>query len=340
MTPVFFILVLLRELVAPSARTQTEDEAGGAYCGIQCVYAVGKALTHSLQYEALLKSNYVSSHAGSLESDLVAALTDHGLNARPLQNLRLNQLMGFPHPTILHVRTPAMRVVYRHWVLFLGQEKSGLYKLYDPPRGTLTLSASELLAIWDGKGIVVTLPGETFPQDFLPVESLFAVTLVAVSIYLLTSKCRRSLPLILPCTSILAATAWHLLMPIGWLQKQSSLGIVHAAHFELPAATTDIIEHQGSSQRQIIDCRLSSSYRFGAIPTAISLPINSGYGRIKAVMEKIPVERELLFYCQSDRCAWADAMASYFRQQGYKNIMIYRPGHKGYLDEMTKRKLP
>jgi hypothetical protein len=196
------LLVLLCALMRGGF--QEAGEATAPYCGIYCVYAVSSSHDKQIPFLDLCTKRFIRGVDGSTIIQLSDALDVCGIRHECREGLRLSQLIQAGQPSILHVRTLASRVVYRHWVLFLGCDEIGNCRLYDPPRGQVLISAAELLAIWDGIGIVITEP-EARHRQWLPLSWLGVMAIACGSCVLLRFM-RVSNPWIaLPVATILAS---------------------------------------------------------------------------------------------------------------------------------------
>ena len=163
----------------------------------------------------------MTSMDGSSAADLARALGDIGLKAYENDFMTFEQLALLDRPTILHVRTPVSKLRYGHWALFLGLDGNKV-RLYDPPDDVETVTAAELLSIWDGVGLVVAdrpsaaLIGVPFALSF------FTCVIGAV---LAISVMRRWLPpwaLVLTVPLAVAAAA-HVLTPTGFLRSHDAI---------------------------------------------------------------------------------------------------------------------
>lgn len=144
--------------VAETVGTNQEsgrEFAGGPYCGVYSVYAALRTLGVELRFEDLLKHEYIGSYDGSTARELKRAVEDFGAHAQVIEGLRGACLRGSSSPIILHVRRPGLKTSFAHWVLFLGVQ-DGLARVVDPPATVQLMPFAELLAVWDGTGIVVS----------------------------------------------------------------------------------------------------------------------------------------------------------------------------------------
>lgn len=80
------------------------------------------------------------------------------------------------------------------------------------------------------------------------------------------------------------------------------------------------------SEYVLIDAREESEYNEGHIPTAISIP----FSRFDSNMLRLPKDKVLIFYCWHETCSLSTQSAQAARQAGYKNVVTYTLGIKGW----------
>lgn len=318
-----FSLYAFAVLAAPEV--EREVEFASPYCGLYCVQAAACALNKPCAFETLLDDAYLNAVYGSTADDLCRALKDCGLSGKIVASMTTNQLRMTNTPVILHVRAPGA-TGYRHWILFLGFEGTGVH-IYDPPRTITTISFEDLLSIWDGVGITTSMPPQASGAVDLPLAWLALVALVGLLLWSL--RCYRRKGLVLLTVVMVAVLVRHMLFPGGFFDARSAIDNVMAAHFQSAAEEIGYAEFEKfrkSPDAIVIDARLPSNYRVEHIPDAINVPPALGFSALQDILTTIPNDRHVLVYCQSERCGWSDDVANYFLPRGYRRVSVYRGG--------------
>jgi rhodanese-related sulfurtransferase len=91
-----------------------------------------------------------------------------------------------------------------------------------------------------------------------------------------------------------------------------------------------------TEQATFIDARPESAYRAGHIKDAINLPWQRAEDEFFRVVEKIPMDRPIVTYCDGKACELSDHLARFFRDLGYTRA---RALHNG-LSRWQKKGLP
>lgn len=107
-------------------------KSSGPYCGLYCLYALMKMAGEEVDFEELVKNEYLGTRKGSSIAELKKAAEDYGLSAIPVGKLSSPGLQNCPYPVILHVKSEIGSGQYDHYELFLGAE-NGKAKIFDPP---------------------------------------------------------------------------------------------------------------------------------------------------------------------------------------------------------------
>ena len=92
---------------------------------------------------------------------------------------------------------------------------------------------------------------------------------------------------------------------------------------------TDMV---ASKMAVLVDAREPYLYDEAHIPGAISFPISNFETRIQTFKAEIPIEQTLITYCSDINCTDSKVLANRLYRSGYKFILIYRKGMKGFLD--------
>jgi rhodanese-related sulfurtransferase len=282
----------------------------------------------------------VPSNLGSSVDDLCRAVCDHGGHAVPLSGLGEAALRASPDPVILHVRRPGYRSEFAHWVLFLGCDGTTA-RILDPPGNAQPLPFAELLAMWDGVGIVVS----SSPSAALQVRAggwlALAATLTVLAAAVAGSRrlaprfAARSWagPAWLVTVSVTAALIYHASSASGFLRSPAATGEVARRYFQpdLPTVSTEeVAAFVGRPGVALIDCRLKAAYQNGHIPGAVNLSIAANTAERARILGDVPISNRLIVYCESVSCGWAQQMAGDLYYRGYRNVAVFRDGWVGW----------
>lgn len=142
---------------APSRRMSPVSE-WDAYCGLYSLYAYLVARKSHIDFESLLRPEFISSPVGSSIEDLVLACEQLGIDGSVFVGFNLRSVDCAPTPSIALVR-PDLRIAeYSHFILLLEHTQEGVIAFFPPTAshstGIRTLSYSELAHIWAGAGIL------------------------------------------------------------------------------------------------------------------------------------------------------------------------------------------
>lgn len=323
-------------VVAPIPPPQGSPPSAGTsyrYCGLYCVHAAASALQVPSDFAKLLSSQYMNGSHGSTAADLQNAARAVGLNARVRSGMTLAHLQHASSPVILHVRTAGSGRQFVHWVLFLGF-KGDRIQLYDPPKTEATLAADELLALWDGTGVVVGTGGnDELAPTLIPVPAIAATLLTGLAIMLAAACSRRwALPAI-PLAALASCMAWQILSTPSFLHSQSGVALLAASHLTHRSPEVDTARVQellDDRSATLIDARLEYQYRAGHIPGATNIPALLGIPALLEALAAIPKDRPIVVYCSNRNCNWSDMIANHFVQRGFRRVLIYRDGYDAW----------
>ncbi len=186
--------------------------------------------------------------------------------------------------------------------------------------------------MWDGVAVMTEPPplGSRVPDLGFPGLSVLCV----IGATLLGPKL-TSARLVVSLTALVAAAASQ--MPhTGIVRSPLALGSLQARFFDgrFPEIDYSQLTQQMKKPHFLVDARTKAAYAWSHIPGALSVPINSGLISFSSAAQLLSVDLPVVVYCQSDRCSWADEVASQLRGRGVKNIRIYRGG----MNDWTSRK--
>lgn len=327
-------------LVSLAPQLKAGDEP---YCGIYCAFAALRANGSTLEFSRLIEQRYVPSERGSSLENLCQAIQENGGHALPLSGLGEGALQAAEFPIILHIRRPGYRSQFSHWILYLGAEGDNA-RIIDPPGTVQVLPYADILAVFDGTAVAVSREPLSAMRirfgDWLVVAAIATVAIAALfAIRGLVPQNRRwAGPVSLAAATILVAVLYHTLAPSGFLQASAATGQIAHRHFE-PVLTEVDLDNVAKGAKQsdttLIDCRLESAYERGHIAGAINLPISANMAERAHVLAKIPTERRIVVYCQSEYCNWSRELASDLYFRGYSHVVVFRGGWREWVQRAT-----
>lgn len=319
-----------------------------AYCGIGCLYFAIKASGRDLSFTDLAIRRYVSSPEGSSMADLALLASDYGFHSRALKGLTTRFLRSCSYPVVLHVRQPDGGDLFDHYELFLGVTGDSAL-LFDPARSTHKEPLHLLLARWDGTGLVLSrspIENSVFSRvdpallAWLGVAGLLLCIPVGLSrlvkknatgsvlrARLVSSQVELSALLL---TASLIGFSYAILADGGLVSHPESVEAVEAAHLGviLPEVT---VEQMASAVEKrdsvlLIDARKTIDFDKGHLPGAINLPVDAAEADIARSLGAVPQDREIILYCQSSQCPYAQKVARQIRRLGYTNLALFKGG--------------
>jgi hypothetical protein len=212
-------------------RSPYVEPSPNTYCGLHCVYSILRQNGIDIEFTELLDDRFLSHGGSSSAEDLCAALEVNGLEGRYVPAMAIDRLLLLEGPAILHVRAPGMDKGYVHWILFLGSDADGV-KVYDPPREIGHCRIDELLAIWDGAAVLVAKPGTSNTMGaVLPWISPSAATVVALLVCSILVVPRSAGILGQLAVAVIAAFAFHVCAPWGFVHGRPGVAAVQSEHF-------------------------------------------------------------------------------------------------------------
>ena len=313
--------------------------AASSYCGIYSVAWAGQSLGVSVDIEALITPDYISSHQGSTGQDLIKAAESIGLKATLLSGLGIDSLYAAKSPLILHAAPMGTHAVYQHWVLFLGIDENGFARVVDGKGGVATCSKEEILARWDGIAIAVRKP-EMPSTRYLSAELSGLLGYIAISgvfsliVMRVPSKDKHSVSGKIRSKIIVLVLLLTVSMGIGYTTRGEGFdgtvaGIDCALGLKQPLTIPkDEVVKRMAQGATLIDCRYTQDYDHGTIDGAISLPVDVGLGEFKRKLTIVDRDADVIVFCQSQDCGFCGYAATMLEGAGFKNVVVYKGGYK------------
>ncbi|MDR1493752.1 MAG: hypothetical protein LBT05_13675 [Planctomycetaceae bacterium] len=333
----------------PQLKTQ---RVSGPYCGIYSLYFSLDSIGLITRLEDYMKPEYVGSHKGSSAKELIAAAEHFGAHAEIFSHLTYHELKRINQPILLHIRSHWADGGYNHWVAFLGFDGSRV-RILDPLQN---ISAAELLANWDGTGIVVsqkpvqnTFIWEARRDLLILIVTLFAIAFILHRFFEKTQNMPENIQIktkrlifqtaALVLLACVLGIGYHTVSHIGFLQNPTALAEVTRRYYfaDIPEISLEQMEKELSQKETpfLIDARRSIDFQHGAISQAVSMPMDSSLPERRQVLKGISPSRRIIVYCQSSGCGYADEIAKFLKFNGYENLVIYRGGYRDW--QQTRR---
>jgi len=328
---------MILSLLIMIASAICEVHANEGYCGLYSLHAALNALGVRADFERMIDPSYLSgTYGGSTASDLVRLAENYGIAAVYRTRMTVADLYASQWPVILHTSTP-VSPEFHHWVLFLGMDSNNLLRIYDPPRDIYTLSSAELLSQWDGKGIVVgevAYHRRALSGFWLNLETMSAVLMIIIVGLVIT--CFNVIVRYAACSiaivAVVSALCWHSIIDYGFFRNRYAIAIIasqYEEYEEVPFPNLTLAEVQeiiNYPKVTIIDARQPQAYARSHLPGALNIPITVTHGALRDSLAAIPIDNQIIVYCESDLCNWADAIARQFSVRGYRHVFIFRGG--------------
>jgi rhodanese-related sulfurtransferase len=311
-------------------------------CGLMSLQAAGKLLGVQIDLDSFLDEPYFSGAEGSSLAGLVLAGRDSGLSAAPIHGAGIFDLRLANSPVILHVQGSRNSTKYDHWLLFVG-EHDGQIKVFDPIAGATYLDYGDLLSRWDGSGVALAKSDLQLvlwrTQAFL--FRLFAVCAVAFALRAMISHFihrHRSIvhaslgSMLLIGAVILGGLAYDVLSGESVFLNRHAFVSVASKRNIVPhdkvdlKQLMDLMASSSANELYVIDSRYADDIRLGSIPGAIHLPIDAPIEAERAVLERLRKTDNIIVFCQSSSCPFAEIVASRLTSCGYVHVRIYPGG--------------
>jgi len=81
----------------------------------------------------------------------------------------------------------------------------------------------------------------------------------------------------------------------------------------------------------LVDARSTKAFKRFHLPNSCNLPIDSGLIGLKQKVSTIPRDAQVVVYCQSERCDWAETVAARIYAEGVRNLFVFPGGVEEWL---------
>jgi rhodanese-related sulfurtransferase len=337
---------------AASVKPQTHH----SHCGLYCLYAAMKLSGREIDFTQLVKPEYIGSRKGSSMVELKNAAEDSGMYAVPIGKLTNRVLHNCPYPVILHVKSDVTSKEYDHYELFLGIENHKA-KLFNPPEPVRLVPFRELAPRWDGNGLIISAKPIDHGSIFAPVRRRFAVyAAIAIAAILTVHYARRWLPQALLNTrrkllglSVAQSAAlgivalsfgmvYHFANDEGFLAHANATASIQEAHQGnfIPKVGEKKVHKLLDTDTVFIDARLARDFKAGHLEGAINIPVNTNDDGREKIMANIAKDAQIVVYCQSAGCKFAEKVAIKLMEDGFHNVSIFKGGWREWAAKSSK----
>lgn len=325
------------------------------YCGIYCVYAGQSIFDGDASFEALLEPEFVGPQ-GSTLNDLAAACDAMELHSQAFWGMSSWDLRLADRPVILHFRSHRGTKLFQHWVLYLGDE-GGRAWILDPNSGEQQMSYAEVMANWDGAGVIVSDDRWSIPTWRLAGILLRLIPFVALGLTIggIASIARRTTAarrLVAPraalaCVSVgvlaglfIAGTLLDSLLPEGVLRNPAQAAAIASLYDarQFPTVSVGDVEGYiaaqatGEGKAAFLDARFAEDYSAGHLPGAINLPISASLAVEEEAVSALDIHEPVIVYCQSESCPFSDMIARRLQGRGFSDVKIFVDGWRGWVE--------
>mgnify|MGYP000100215905 CR=1 FL=1 len=330
--------------LSDSVRPQTRGSE--PYCGIYCLYGAMRWCGSSVQIEELVKPRYLSDCTGSSLADLDTAIADFGFHSLPATNVGISVLQEADCPAILHVRSSPEKS-FDHFVLFLGIV-DGKAQVLDPGRPLELVPFGRLATRWDGTALFIS-------STPIVESSLFGPSRVRVLCIIAIATGLVLVLRVFPIAASQASAHWlgrtaleasvgtvvagflaigyHTLSKDGFLAGGGSISESladiqrdHLARFLPRVDTLEVRRLMNNGHTVFVDARFPFDFDQGHISGAINLPVSALASERRHIMERIPKDKQIIVYCMSETCVFAEQTARMLIENGFTKIAIYEGG--------------
>ena len=300
-----------------------------------------------IDIQQLIKPEYIGSMQGSSFKELKKAAEDNGMYAEPVANLTTMELRHLPYPIILHVKSEANSKDYDHFWLFLGT-KNGQAQLFDPPEPVRLVPFRQLVPHWDGNGLIVSADPIDLGLIFAPARKRFIIyAMISIAIILIVRRGRHrwlsSLDTIawhklvglsvaqnigLAVAALLCGMVYHFTNDEGFLAHADATTSTQQAHLAdfIPKVNKNKVKRLLNTDTVFIDARTAGDFKAGHIEGAINVPVNICDRGRRGALSTVPKDAQVVVYCQSAGCRFAQELAAKLLTDGFTNISIFKGG--------------
>jgi len=327
---------------------------GGPFCGLFCLYVAAGAEGREFDLEKLLDAKYISSSRGSSAADLRRAAEDRGLYVRVLERLTTRDLIGAPYPMILFTKGDQASERYDHYILVLDCDETHC-RIYEPPRTTREVPRQELLPGWSGTAIMVS--ASSISRSKVLRGSVYRTVVVGLGVVLVVG-CMRLLGrrysrhlmggsfwqglsivgiqiALIMCVATGVTLVDHCFGMSGFLAQEQAVAEIQESFRGsfFPRIGAARVSELMSTEAIFIDARFRDDFAAGHLDGAINVPVDATTSEQKAALAGVDRNSQLVIYCQSKSCRYAEIVASRLFKGGFENLSIFDGGWDRWVGE-------
>jgi len=311
-------------------------------CGIYSLIAAASAMDVSVDPHVLWDSKFVSQQEGSTASDLIEAAEQFGIRARCRRNLSIADLAASETPMLLHTRSRFGGESFEHWVAFLGRDSERNFRILDPPFEVEAVSPAAVMANWNGIAVCLDYDSNRsfslFSIRRLANQGGSALLILAVLLVLdrvlhLSGRTVKAQVAAIICLSAGLAGIHHTYLPTGFAQNPIPTGMVKRRHFDPPSPTVGLSEVESAirhGEALLVDSRKKFAFERGTIPGSTNLPVDAPLGHFERAAADIATDADIIVFCQSPTCHYADRVAKTLILSGFSKVSIFPGGYSSW----------
>ena len=146
--------------------------------------------------------------------------------------------------------------------------------------------------------------------------------------------------IIITITSVFFGMFYHFSNETGFLANANATTSIQQAHQGnfIHKITKEKVEGLLGTDTVFIDARLSRDYEAGHLEGAISVPIDCNDIERREATLNIAKGAQIVMYCQSAGCRYAEIVAIKLKEDGFTNISIYKGGWADWEEKNLKKK--
>lgn len=304
-----------------------------------------KLLGKPVDFETLLRAEYISSRRGSSMADLMKAAADHGLYCQPVARMTCHSLRYSDCPVILNVKSSAGGLKYNHWVVYAGESEAGV-RIYDGSKEIHFGSCRELAAEWGGVGLLISAkPIRGRRMMLVGMSELLywagvVVLLVGIAfrvrdcvagyfrgVSVATSTALQSFVVV--TISVLAALSAAACREGGYLADQEAVSRIQDANYANFLRHTDfdaVVSAVEQRSAILVDARWKHDFDHGHIPGAVNVEPNTTAKACLSLLSGVSKSASVIVYCQTDACPYSGMVARTLENAGFRDVRLYKEG--------------
>lgn len=310
----------------------------GPYCGIYAVYAgaIDLGVDNLPDIQAILKSEYIPSLEGSSDKNLIDAAGVLGVSVVRFDNLSLSSLGLIEGPWIIHVSSDGQLRLKNHWLLVYSV-RGRHAEIFDVEQGRVDVPIADILARWDGIGLLLRSKRERRFVDIFPraIETGFTLATLIIFTAIVRASARlleKRLPQwlvhtvsfkVLFVATIIFAFSTSRVSMNSINRINSEFASTHIEHvdesFVFEKLTND------PSQIVLVDARYALGDEL-KLEHTVNLPVDATDFALSQFINKYNGEKLLVLFCQTKDCEFSEIQAKRLYRHGVRNLAIFKGG--------------